>query len=1478
MSLSQSMQRDGSVSFQPILVYTPLGDFEANHKDDASKFGDTRGKSSGLRIPGRSSSRSDGRVDKTSRSYGYSCMRLGGTTEDGRGVIWDIIGVPVEICVRLPRISDKPFLHGEEDPHCLDGWDNPTVLTNFVEERLFKTRKAKAHLRFLERPYRVIARQPTIGYYGKQNFPYLRLCYQGTRLRQLIAILKQPVFIPGKQYPESLEICDCEFDPCVRYFPRIRLDEKGQETASPFSWFFLPVTCAKGSVRYEPVDCEWARPQIVKGVFPGADLHVRSMWIQEATFQVDVTMQGKIAPHRCLSFDIETFAMQDYKEFARAGDCLVSSIGMVDFTTAGILAQVVLMLRSSSIPSPDWLTTIHSRMGWVSSTLEAIRTDHNGCCPWDFETERPIRHVVPEYEARSELQNQFGKIRVEYFDSEAELLIRFFELWHSTLWFEITGFNIDGYDLGMIWDRAERLGILRHAYKLGLEYGENVQELPERISRAKGSNAIGIVEKNSVRIPGRVVVDMYPILRKNYSGKVSRYGLADFSKVVLNDSRLEKLDMDHRQQFLMWILGAYDRELEYVAQDALLPAVMMNKIALTKDYIARGAVTKASLRLQVDYMQTKQVLTALNPKYEERGHVLSARNMSSYLGIPWTMEVERRFSKRYLVYDPMLFPGKTYFKATEDDETCKELTRLHNQTTDALIDARNRDYAGLASILFKKHERRGNKCVSKKRVMINTYNFEFWEMFITREFLAKVGNRSGGFVVDIIQMFLRLPISTIDARALYPSIIDAFNLCFTIVLTDYRMVEFCKRNKIPITEKQVRSDGVIHLLKKQVPGVEGISSVFASVVLEVLRLRGRYKNEVKRCHDQGLYEDEELNKLMEAAVKAQNNSFYGFLLRKNGDMFNFPLLGELIPRLGQEILKRVRAFIQIDHGIGPDYVSILYGDTDSVMFTFYSHLSSYMKEHGMAETVVRMWQLTKAMVDKINWYVAHHYDPCLEFAIEKVMAVSAFLCKKLYVSQYLENEKTPWTQQHYITHKGSFAARGDTVHIVAKLGKKTMEGMIRHCDPQKLHADYLDDIATLLCEELSYEECCMVKRLGSYCPYHVVRGNMKTYDPARLNDPAFAAVRLSAIDRSLAPAVNTKISYFIEKYQPMEGDDPSVQRVLAPSCLRVVSLDEVTQNDRYKRLVEVYGKNMGRGNTYLQPSNQSRVQPTGSSSSSSSNGFRRNNQPVYVVQGSERKENKDKRIQNIANAKTYTCTSLTNQNIKYVWKELPDAPKIAIDRIYLFESYLKKMTNLMCALFGAEKAIELYVTLRRDGNGLAWRGDQKQLNALNIRMAACSTDAQRRQVRQLLKQECIRKISSIISEHMFVEWYLQKEEVFKSSLLSKVERERDQAEQFIREEEEKEAAILAANGSDVIERLDRKHQELFHTDAPTCLFVKDEDANEDRVNDNCEDDDGALLNKDDDDEDDKDEEEETFNRLLQAYTRNAKKRPFSTTL
>ncbi len=220
----------------------------------------------------------------------------------------------------------------------------------------------------------------------------------------------------------------------------------------------------------------------------------------------------------------------------------------------------------------------------------------------------------PEYQSKKTLVlvgKQAGiSGDVESFAGEETMLKRFFSIIKEYDPDIIVGYNSNGFDIPYIVDRIKTLN----------KKEARIEPLMGRDGKTVYYKKIGSMTKVSVM--GRIIVDVLPLLRREFSLK--QYTLKNAAKELLGK---EKLEIPFLEMEAHWKDNGEKlfKFIEYAKRDAELALEFLLKLRLIDKYIALAKVSGTLLQDILDGGQTQMVENLLLREYMKQNRVLPAK-------------------------------------------------------------------------------------------------------------------------------------------------------------------------------------------------------------------------------------------------------------------------------------------------------------------------------------------------------------------------------------------------------------------------------------------------------------------------------------------------------------------------------------------------------------------------------------------------------------------------------------------------------------------------------------------------------------------------------------------------------------------------------------------------------------------------------------------------------------------------------------
>ncbi|KAG6966941.1 hypothetical protein JG688_00006535 [Phytophthora aleatoria] len=179
----------------------------------------------------------------------------------------------------------------------------------------------------------------------------------------------------------------------------------------------------------------------------------------------------------------------------------------------------------------------------------------------------------------------------------------------------------------------------------------------------------------------------------------------------------------------------------------------------------------------------------------------------------------------------------------------------------------------------------------------------------------------GATVIEPKKAFYSVPIATLDFASLYPSIMQAFNLCYSTLVAPGDV------DKLAPGDYKKSPSGDIFVTSKKKKGILPL------ILEEVLAARKQAKRDMNAATDPM---EKAVQNGRQLALKVSANSVYGFTGAIVGQMPCIPIASSTTA-YGRQLLFRTREEVERVYTIANGYkadAQVVYGDTDSVMIKF----------------------------------------------------------------------------------------------------------------------------------------------------------------------------------------------------------------------------------------------------------------------------------------------------------------------------------------------------------------------------------------------------------------------------------------------------------------------------------------------------------------------------------------------------------------
>lgn len=312
--------------------------------------------------------------------------------------------------------------------------------------------------------------------------------------------------------------------------------------------------------------------------------------------------------------------------------------------------------------------------------------------------------------------------------------------------------------------------------------------------------------------------------------------------------------------------------------------------------------------------------------------------------------------------------------------------------------------------------------------------------------------------------FYNSPLLVLDFQSLYPSVMIAYNYCYSTFLG--RVVSWRGKDKMGFTDYQ-RNQRLLELLKDHVnvapngmiyvkPDIR--KSLLAKMLGEILETRVMVKSGMKVDK-----EDKTLQRLLnnrQLALKLIANVTYGYTSASFSGRMPCSEIADSIVQTGRETLEKAIALI---HSVEKWGAEVVYGDTDSLFV--------YLKGRTKDEAFDIGAEIAKTITDMNPRPV--------KLKFEKVYLPCVLLAKKRYVGFKYESRTQ---QEPDFDAKGIETVRRDGTPAEQKIEEKALKILFRTADLSEVKKYFQRQCTKIMKGKVSVQDFCFAKevKLGTY--------------------------------------------------------------------------------------------------------------------------------------------------------------------------------------------------------------------------------------------------------------------------------------------------------------------------------------------------------------------------------------------------------------
>lgn len=725
----------------------------------------------------------------------------------------------------------------------------------------------------------------------------------------------------------------------------------------------------------------------------------------------------------------------------------------------------------------------------------------------------------------------------------------------------ITGYNIFAYDYPYLNAR------IRIKFKEFQPCTRVINEKPYIFSDSWASSAYGTQNINILMMSGRISIDMLTVIRRDY--KLSKYDLNTVGNYFLGKG---KHDVKAKDMFIAYEqLTKYQKKFDNYQKDIdnirngkydevktkLFNEELEIYFEIEKLYRKKIAKFEKLTGLSIDELNESYISTHPNDKLIKKILDLSKYmdeeiNRLESLEIPEYLEIKYKNAQEKMV--------KIVKYCIQDSELVLDLFAKLNIWISLI------KFAGTNGVTISQLFTKGQQIRCYSQLIDECYKNN---IVINKRKFAK-HHFKGAYVVKPL-IGLKLNIGTLDFNSLYPSIIIAYNLCFTTNVKiedinkfdpeDLHIFEWSQEEPLVPKNKDDESDSdeetkpeqtVIKqykfaFVKKHVQ--EGILPKF---IKRMIKERKDIKNEVKEIKEllelaSKISDFEEfkeksskksafcntyisqfsnfsdftnVSKLqcivktqLETSLKVSTNSVYGFLGAQTKGILPLIEAAMVVTHMGKVLINQV-----FDYAKATRNAKVVYGDTDSAMLD----LNIVDRKDCYPEFLKLQDEINgipdKQIIDEngnvqiIPGKKGLFLDP-LKIELEKCGDMFNIAPKKYGIRLFGKNGEYIKDNdgQDKIMEKGVLTARRDNHQRIRNVYRKIFRSILSKgafLDNYKL---IINEIVSLLRNEIKAEELTIITGIGSDYKKENIATNIFASELSRMGNPVQAGDRVGYV-------------------------------------------------------------------------------------------------------------------------------------------------------------------------------------------------------------------------------------------------------------------------------------------------------------------------------------------------------------------------------
>ena len=353
----------------------------------------------------------------------------------------------------------------------------------------------------------------------------------------------------------------------------------------------------------------------------------------------------------------------------------------------------------------------------------------------------------------------------------------------------------------------------------------------------------------------------------------------------------------------------------------------------------------------------------------------------------------------------------------------------------------------------------------------------------------------GATVIEPVRGYYDVPVATLDFASLYPSIIQAHNLCYTTLLNK-AAVE--KLNLVKDEDYILTPNGDMFCTAKVRKGL------LTQILEELLGARKKAKKDLAVETDpfkKAVFNGRQL------ALKISANSVYGLTGASNGKLPCLAIASSTTS-YGRQMIEKTKAEVEGKYTIANGYThdaQVIYGDTDSVMVKF-----------GEKEL-----KKTMELGEEAANYVSSKFIKPIKLEFEKVYFPYLLINKKRYAGLYWTNPNN----YDKMDTKGIETVRRDNCRLVQIVIETVLKKILIDRDINAAQDYVKETISALLQNKIDLSLLVITKALTK--DGYITEGSAKGYAGKQAH--VELAERMKKRDPGSAPALGDRVAYVIVK-------------------------------------------------------------------------------------------------------------------------------------------------------------------------------------------------------------------------------------------------------------------------------------------------------------------------------------------------------------